>query len=207
MSRLFAPALAVLLVFSVISISGCGGGNAGGDAQPPGGATPAPASAPAPASPSGAEAQGEDNVLSPQPEQVFEPFPSDEAIVPKAILDRLSAKQPMLVLFYDPAQKITDDQRAAIDAAMKEYRGLIDLVSFDIGKYVTSTETGTITMKPGITADENANKVARLLNSDNLNITYTPYIIFVDAQGYITHRYRGYVDEKAIEREILRATQ
>ncbi len=205
MSRLVALALAVLIVFP---LAGCGGGDegtgdAGGDAPSADGAAPAPA----PGTGTGAEAESEDNILSPQPEQVYEPFPSDGGFVPQAVLDRLSTKQPMLLLFFDPAQRATDDQRQAVDSVMDDYRGLIDLVSFDIGKYVTSTESGAITLKPGITDDENADKVARLLNSDNLNVTYTPYLIFIDAQGYITHRYRGYVDEKAIEREVLRATQ
>jgi hypothetical protein len=196
--------IAVLLVFT---LAGCGGGD--GDettgevsVQTGDGAPEAPAAAdPA------AEVVDETDVLSPLPDQTFEAFPTDETLVPSAILNRLSTGQPMLLLFYDPAQRITDDQREAVDSVISDYRGLIDLVSYDIGKFVTTSESGAITLRPGITEDEDADKVARLLNSDNLAVTYTPYLIFVDHQGQITHRYRGYVDEKLIEREVLRATQ
>ncbi|MDP2401495.1 MAG: hypothetical protein Q8M66_05900 [Actinomycetota bacterium] len=204
MSRLVAVVIAVFLVFTV---AGCGGGDendTGGEVsvQTGDGAAEAPA-----VEAVAGDAVDEADVLSPLLEQPFEPFPTDETLVPSAILDRLSTGQPMLLLFYDPAQRITDDQREAVDAVISDYRGIIDLVSYDIGKFVTTSESGKITLRPGITEDVDADKVARLLNSDNLNVTFTPYLIFVDTQGHITHRYRGYVDEKLIEREVLRATQ
>ena len=39
----------------------------------------------------------------------------------------------MMIFFFDPAQTSTDDVRAEIDAVMKDYRGLIDLVTFNTG--------------------------------------------------------------------------
>ncbi len=170
-------------------------------AEQPADAAPAPA-APAPADP----AEPLTPELSPNPEQAFVPFPTDENLVPQVILDRLETDQPMLIFFFDPAQRTTDDQRAEIEAAIADYRGVIDLVSFDVGKFVTTGASGVITLKPGITEDETADKVARLISADNLNVTATPYIIFVDDQGHITYRFRGFVDRELIDREISRAT-
>jgi hypothetical protein len=123
------------------------------------------------------------------------------------ISQRIAASKPMLIFFYDSQQKTTDDQRAAIDTVLNDYRGTIDLVSFDAGKYVTVDESGTVSVKPGMEEDETAERVARLMSADNLDVRFTPYLVFVDRQGYITYRYRGYVDESAIEREVLRATE
>jgi len=196
MSRIIVVAL---LILSTLLFFGC----APAEEPAEDAAAPAPVEAPAPGAVVGEDA----NALSPQPQQVFEPFPTDETLVPEAILDRLETQQPMLLFFHDPAQRVTDDQRQQIEAVIDDYRGVIDLVSFDIGKYVKTDDSGRIELRPGITEDPSADKVARLLSSDNLNVTFTPYLIFIDGQGHITHRFRGFVDEKIIEREIMRATE
>jgi len=81
----------------------------------------------APAAPA-AEAVPVDN--SPTETVVYEPFPRTDQ-TPQAIVERLDAKQPMLIFFYDSTQKDSNDQRAAIDAVLDEYRGAIDLVSYE----------------------------------------------------------------------------
>ncbi|MCL4554504.1 MAG: hypothetical protein M1617_03555 [Actinobacteria bacterium] len=169
--------------------------------EQPADAAPAPA-APAPVDPAAAPTPD----LSPRPTQAFVPFPTDVNLVPQVILDRLETDQPMLIFFFDPAQRTTDDQRTEIEAVMEDYRGVIDLVTFDVGRFVTTSESGAITLKPGITEDESADKVARLMSAENLNVTATPYIIFVDDQGHITYRFQGFVDRTLIDRETSRAT-
>lgn len=170
-------------------------------AEQPADAAPAPA-APAPVDPAAAPTPD----LSPRPTQAFVPFPTDVNLVPQVILDRLETDQPMLIFFFDPAQRTTDDQRAEIEAVMEDYRGVIDLVTFDVGRFVTTSESGAVTLRPGITEDQSADKVARLMSAENLNVTATPYIIFVDGQGHITHRFQGFVDRTLIDRETSRAT-
>lgn len=203
MRRLIAALIVATLAFSV---TGCGGG---GEEEATTGETavqtqPAATTPAAPVVVPGAETAYD---VSAGEEQKFEPFPVAEEVVPAVISQRIAARKPMLIFFYDSQQKTTDDQRVAIDAVLAEYRGTIDLVSFDAGKYVTVDESGTVTVRPGMEDDDTAERVARLMGADNLNIRFTPYLVFVDRQGYITYRYRGYVDESAIEREVLRATE
>jgi len=199
MSRLIAVVLVAMLA---LVVAGCAPAE-----EPPADQPPPDAAAPAPVAPAEGTEAAEGNVLSPRPEQAFVPFPTDDTLVPQEILDRIETKQPMLIFFYDTTQLTTNDQRAAIDAAMADHRGLIDLIAFDVGKYVVTNAAGEITAKPELLEDPTTEKVARLISSGNLNITHTPYIVFVDGQGHITHRYSGYVDESLITREILRATQ
>lgn len=201
MRRLFAALIVVMLAFS---LTGCGGG---GEEPPAEEVATQTQPTNAPAAPVVVPGQEVAYDVSPGEEQKFEPFPDAEDVVPVVIAQRIAADRPMLIFFYDSQQKSTDDQRAAIDAVLGQYRGAIDLVSFDAGKYVTVDESGTVSVRPGMEDDETAERVARLMGADNLDVRFTPYLLFVDRQGYITYRYRGYVDESAIEREVLRATE
>jgi len=202
MRRLIVVGIAVMMVFS---LTGCGGGEDPADqevaVQTQGTAVPAPAGATPP------QSEGPTNSLSPQEKQVFEPFPTDEEALPAEIKQRLDAKRPMLLLFYDTTQKTTNDQRTEIDSVLSEYRGLIDLVSYDVSKYVSTDASGVVTPKPGMEDDLTAQQVATLLGSDYLGVTFTPYIVFVDRQGYITWRVRGWVDSALLEPQVLRATE
>ena len=204
MRRIVAAGIAALIAASLL---GCGGGGAdtagSGDVavQTQSDPTAAPPSSVAPVS------DVVTNTLSPRVAQPFVPFPKDEDVLPQEVMNRLETKQPIMLFFYDASQKTTDDQREAIDAVLADYRGLIDLVSYDVGKYVSSDEAGVVTLDPGMESDAGAKRVANLIGEAYLDITFTPSIVLVDDQGYITRRFRGYVDEVAIEREVLRATQ
>jgi hypothetical protein len=123
------------------------------------------------------------------------PFPSAANSVPKPIVDRLQARQPMIVLFYDPRQLTTDDQRSAIETATAKYRGLIDSLEFDASAALPS-------IAPSNTIGAQVANITR-----DLRIDFTPYVILVNKAGIITVRYRGYIDSGTLEREILRATQ
>lgn len=206
MRRIVVVIVAVLMVFGLV---GCGGG--GDEAAAPEGEvavqTQGAATVPAPTGATLTASEASSNTLSPQEAQKFEAFPTDEEALPDVIAQRLESERPMLVLFYDATQKTTDDQRVAVDSVMAEYRGLIDLVSFDVSKYVTTDASGVVTPKDAITDDPTARAVATLMGGDHLNVKFTPYIVFVDKQGYITYRVRGYVDSAFIEREVLRATE
>lgn len=206
------PVVVLIAAALLVALVGCGGG---GD-EGAGPASPAPATSTSGTQtvPPVTQAGDSDDLsseasdtASPLETQTFEAFPTAEEVLPAAVKQRLDAGQPMLILFGDATQKTYDDQVAAIDPVMSDYRGLITLVSFDIGKYVTSNEDGEIEVKPGMEKDATASQVARLMGTDYLDVRFTPYLVYVNADGYITHRVRGYVDSALIEREVLRATE
>jgi hypothetical protein len=146
--------------------------------------------------------------LSPLEEQVYKPFPVDSELgVPAAIQSRLDAGQPMIIVFYDDSQKTTDDQEDIIRSVTETYRGLIDVVSFNLGAYVTQDAQGAITVQAGLSEDETAKQVARLIDADHLDVRFTPFLVIVDDQGYVTWRHRGISDDKTLEREVLRVTE
>ncbi len=195
------PVVALVLLValaSLFALAGCGGD------------TPEPADLLEP-DPSAVEEQppavvDEDPDLSPLEEVVYEPFPREEGALPADIESRLDAGQPMIILFVDRTQTTTDDQEAIIAALQEKYRGLIDLVTFDVGRFVTHDADGRITVNEEINEDDVAAPVARLIDADHLDVRFTPYTVVVDRKGYITWRYRGLSDDKALEREVIRAT-
>jgi len=194
-------AVAIGLLVLALAVVGCGGG--GDEAAQAPDATVDQA-APAPPAQGGAAAAAPVD-LSPAEPAKYEPFPRDEQTTPPAVIERIEARQPLLVLFFDPAQKDTNDQRAEVDKVIDDYRGAIDLVSFDVGKFVKTNTDGSIEVDPAFAQDPAAQQSARLVST--LGVSYTPYIVITDSNGYITARFRGFVDAKDLQREVLRATQ
>lgn len=183
MRRLVA---ALVLVALAVGLAACGGGGGtaekGGGALPPEGAKPrAKSEEPAYA----VDRSKNEDAGTPTP------FPSFESTgVPAVIQEKLDAGRAMLIFFYDPAQQSTNDVRAEVDAVMRQYRGLIDLVTFNVG---------------GGPMNEAA--LAATSYAAELRVSGTPYLLTVDKNGYITWRWRGYVDRGVIAREVERATQ
>lgn len=199
MRRLFAAGLVALLIIAAFALTGCGGGGGGQAAAPAGGGE---ATAPAPAPVAAAPAVADDR--SPTETVVYGPLPSDPSVVPSAVVDRVAAKQPMVIFFFDSTQRDTDEARAAVDAAIKPYRGLIDLVAFNVGKYVNSS-TGEIITDAAIKTDDNASRAIKL--ADAMEVKFTPYVIVTDSYGYVVWRGRGPWDAKSIETQVIKATQ
>ncbi len=177
--------VAVLAVGLALSITGCGGG--GTDTA----ATETPVATPTKA------AQVEvPTVTNRSPIETGTPelFPALETTaVPAALATKLEAGRPLLIFFYDKTELETEEQRAEVDAVLKEYRGLIDLVTFDVGG------------KSAGAATDAAKQAVAIANE--LRVSSTPYIIIVDSNGYITWRWLGYVDREIIGKEVLRATE
>ncbi len=195
MRRTVAVLVVALLVLALV---GCGGGAAEEPATTPDAEGAAPP-------PSAEEEVAVD--LSPPEPQEYVPFPVDSELgVPSAIQSRLDAGQPMIIIFYDDTQKTTDDQEQIVRSVTDAYRGLIDVVSFNLAGYVTQDAQGTISVEPGLTEDKTAKQVLRLIDADHLDVRFTPFIIVVDHNGYVTWRYRGISDDKNLEREVLRVT-
>ncbi|MDI6900184.1 MAG: hypothetical protein QMC79_00645 [Anaerosomatales bacterium] len=183
MRRFVAALIVVGLAFA---LAGCGGGTEEAPAEDE---TAAPA--PAASAPTG---QGELTDRSPEEPGYPAPFPAIESTeTPSAIQTKLEAGRPMLIYFYDQTQNESSAVRNEIDAVLGEYRGLIDLVTFDV--VITEGQ-----------APADSAKQAALVAQD-LGVTATPYVIMVDSGGFITYRAKGYVESGILEREVLRATQ
>lgn len=177
--------VAILAVGLALSVAGCSGGaDQATTTEAP--ATPAPVAA----------AVEAPTVTDRSPVEGGTPelFPSLEGTtVPETVTSKLEAGRPLLLFFYDKNELETTTQRAEVDAVLAEYRGLIDLVSFDVG----ATKDGGAT--------DAAKQAVELANA--LRVTSTPYIIIVDGNGFITWRWLGYVDRELINKEVLRATE
>jgi hypothetical protein len=186
MRRIFAASVLISVAFA---LAACGGDTSGGAT------TNAAVATPPPAAPAAAGPVAPVDTKSPIEQASGEPFPTTADAVPQTILDHLKATRPMIVFFYDSTQAVTDDTRAEIDAVMSKYRGLIDLIAYDVRAGQSND---------GASKDPEILKAMEMAGS--LGVKYQPYTIFVDRYGRITGRFSGFVDEQLLEREVLRAT-
>lgn len=183
--RRFVVALAVAML--ALTLAACGGGGEGETTEGTDTAVPVAPTAEAPA--------GEPEYVTDRSinDSDFEPYPFPaftSTSTPSALQDKLDDGRPMLIFFYDPAQDVTKATRVEIDAVMKEYRGLIDLVTFNIGD----------------TAGQQAAETA-VTYANELGIDGTPYTIVVDDGGYVTWRWKGFAERGYLTREVERATR
>jgi len=193
--------VALLVVVLALTLFGCGGGNEAADSgstDSGGGSAPPPA-------PSTASGDALVPDRSPTETVTYAALSEQATGLPSDVQKRLDKKQPMLIYVFDKTQKASAETRAEVDAALKSYRGLIDLVAYDASRYVTTdAETGAVTVDPKLSADKEASKVVKML--EQLKVASTPTIIIVDSAGTVLWRSRGYTDRQLIEKEILRAT-
>lgn len=184
MRRIVVAIVVALLAFTVV---GCGAAEdtAAGDAP----ATEEPEAAPAPAEAEGPEyltdRSANDDDIAPAP------FPSfTTTLTPHAFQAKLDAGRAMIIYFYDSEQLVTDDVREEIDAVVDDYRGLIDMVTFDVSGNGDATAAEAATMY-----------------ANELGVTSTPYTLIVDRDSFITWRWKGYAESGVIKREVERATR
>lgn len=197
MRRLVA---ALVVVTVAISLAGCGGG---GEEEA---ATGQPAAATA-GQPVAAAPQVVTEIpdrSAPESATVFEPFPEGSS-VPTAVADKLEARQPMLILFVNGSMKVTNEVRSAVDGAIKENSGVVDLVLFDLGKYTGNDQYGQpVVDVNALQDDQNAAKGVLLAKA--LKVSGLPYIVMVDDQGFVVFRHRGLVDEEYLLMHMERLT-
>ncbi len=195
--RRLVVALIVLsmAVMLTLSLTGCGGGDA---------ETPAAEDAPVVAA---APLVDVDPVpdLSAEESATFVPFPEGED-VPTTVAERLASGRPMLLLFQDDMQLDDDDLRAEVNRVVKNNSGMVDLLTYDIGKYSSVNDSGAVEvdsakLDASSAAQESVN-LARLVG-----VTFAPYVVIVDDQGYIIFRHSGYIDSTLLERQILRVSE
>ncbi|PKQ20369.1 MAG: hypothetical protein CVT66_05195 [Actinobacteria bacterium HGW-Actinobacteria-6] len=121
-------------------------------------------------------------------------FPAIESTtMPTALQSKLDAKRPLLIYFYDSTLPESAIVRTEIDVVLSDNRGLIDLVTFDLGAKKAGAYTEGALLGAVLASELNADR--------------PPYIILVDSKQNITWRFRGYVDRDVIDREVLRATE
>lgn len=184
MRRIVVAFVVATLAFVLV---GCGGGDEETtDAAAETDAAAAPAPAPEPVEPVYMTDRSA-NVDETTPT----PFPSfTTTTTPYAFQEKLDTRRPMLILFYDKGQVVTKDLRAEVDAAIEAYRGLIDLVTFDV--------SGDGDVK----AAEDATVYAT-----ELGVQSTPHVLIVDRDAFITWQWKGYVERGVLEREVERVTR
>jgi hypothetical protein len=201
MRRLVAALIVPALAFSLVACSG-------GDAAQP--ATPAPANSAAGAAAAAAGAATTLPAIGNRSENettTFVPFPTGSTVPPDLMYKVTVEKQPTLIYFYDSTQNASKEVRKIIDAVRAENRGLVDLVSYDIGKYMTVAADGSVSVDQSMAKDTNAKKTVLFARDPAIAVTFTPFIVLTDGQGYIIYKHRGLVDRKLLEREVLRASR
>lgn len=190
MRRLVAALAALVLI---LALAGCGGGGSSSSSTSSTDSSSSSSQAAAAPAPSG-EAGSYSSDKSPTETVDFAPLPANKSLTPTSVAEALRNGEPMLILFFDSKQKVTDDQRAEVDAVVKKYRGMIQLLAFDLAKGRTTKGA----------KDDESQKAA--LMAGELKVGYTPYIVIVDKNGLQVARFSGFVDRQTLEREVLRAT-
>ena len=198
MRRLVVATVALGLV---LLLSGCGGG--GGSA-----ATPAasPTAAPAIVGGSSTTLPAIQN-RSANDTDTFVAFPTSGTIPPELRQKVLVQKTPTLIYFFDSTQQTSKEVRTIIDTVRNDNRGLVDLVAYDIGKYMKADANGTVSVNDKLVADPTASAAVRLARGPAIGVVFTPFIVLTDSQGYIVYKHRGLVDRAFLEREVLRASR
>jgi hypothetical protein len=200
--------VAVVAVGVALSLAGCGGSS-----TPPATTTapaPAPAAAPAaaPAGTAGAATTLPDlDDRSINETTTFAPFPNN-ANVPDVLKQKINVdKQPTLVYFFDSGQKVSKENRKIIDSVRNRNRGLVDLVAYDLSKYVTPNSDGSINVDPALADDAAQKQVVMFARDPAIKVAFTPFIVLTDGQGYMIYKHSGLVDSTFLEREVLRASR
>jgi len=200
MRRLVVAAFAVVLA---LTLTGCGGG--GGAAQTPA-AAPATTTA-APAAVAGAPSSTTLGNRSANETETFVPFPTAD-YVPAELKQKITVdKQPTLIYFFDSGQKTSTEVREMIDTVRHRNSGMVDLVAYDLSKYVTVNPDGSMNVDQALSADEAHKQVVQFARDPVIGVTFTPFIVLTDGQGYIIYKHSGLADTAFLEREVQRAAR
>jgi hypothetical protein len=72
---------------------------------------------------------------------------------------------------------------------------------------MTAAADGTVRADPSLATDANAKSAVVFASDPAIAVTFTPFIVLTDGQGYIIYKHRGLVERKLLEREVLRASR
>lgn len=191
---------ALVVVALALALSGCSSNK---PAATPTTTPAAPAAVPA-AVPGAAAAAPS---LSDTVTAVFERFPTG-ADIPAALQQKITVdKQPTMIYFYDSNQYTSQEVRKIIDSVRADNRGLVDLVAYDIGKYTTVAANGAVDLNPKLVSSDAGKQAVLFARNSAIDVTFTPFIVLTDGQGYIIYKQHGLVDPAFLEREVQRATR
>jgi len=194
MRRFVAVLLVALLALSLV---GCGGG-----AEEPPAETETPATTPAPAPVPVDEEAGVIPDRSAEETAVFEPFPKGDEY-PQSLVAAVDSKQPTIILFTDGAQKDTNDIKSEVDTVVKENQGLVDLFTYDLGKYASVGPDGTIVVDDkALQEDATAKGAVELARA--LGVNFTPFVVITDDQGYVIYKHSGFIDAELLDAQVQR---
>lgn len=183
MRKIVAALVVALLALTLV---GCGGEEEAATEDTAATTTEEAVPAPAEAEDSAVlDRSGNDSDIAPGP---FPSFTTTDT--PAVFADKLEQGRPMLIVFYDTNQQVASSVLAEVESVMAEYRGLADLITFDVGGDVNSPDVQ-----------------AAVTYASELGVASTPYVIMVDGGGYITWRSKGYTEQKILKREVERATR
>jgi len=192
---------ALIVVVLALSLAGCSSGASSSSSSAPASTTAAPVNV------SAAAAAATVADRSANTSDTFVAFPTG-ANVPAALKQRITVeKRPTLIYFYDSKQKTSAEVRKIIDSVRDDNKGAVDLVVYDIGKYTTTNEDGSVTIKTQDITSPDDRAAVELARDPAINVTFTPFIVVTDSQGYIVYTHRGLADRAFLEREVLRASR
>jgi hypothetical protein len=200
----------VFVVGVALSLVGCSGSSSASTPASTSTAAPA-AAAPAAATPAGAKGAlttlPDINDRSQNETTTFAIFPTGDS-VPAVLKQKITTdKQPTLIYFFDSGQKVSTDTRTMIDSIRNRNRGMVDLVAYDLSKYLTVDADGAVQVDPSLTADADQKQVVTFARDPAIAVSFTPFIVLTDSQGYIIYKHSGLPDSAFLEREVQRAAR
>lgn len=186
-------------LMALAALSGCGGGGGEEAAAPATPAAPAPSTAPVIP---GAVGSAGDPPVSIEPSVTFAPF-SDASVMPTAVAERARARTPMLLLFVDGSQQVTNEARAEAEAIAKSNNGLLDLLVYDLGKYASIDSSAQARVDAAGLSANGALAAAAVLAHD-LGAVTTPYFVLIDDQAHVIFAQSGLVDRTLLSQQAQR---
>ena len=193
--------VAAIVVGLVLAMTGCSSSSSSTPAAAPTAAAPVPVAAGSSTTLPTMENRSENETTT------FAPFPTGST-VPTDVAQKITVdKQPTLIYFYDSTQQASKEVRVVIDAVRNQNRGMVDLIAYDIGKYVHADADGNVTIDDTLASDPAAKAAVVLARDPAIHVSFTPFIVLTDGQGYIIYKHSGLIDQAFLEREVLRAAR
>ncbi|MCL2503725.1 MAG: hypothetical protein FWE94_03830 [Coriobacteriia bacterium] len=223
--------VAFFVALLAVTLVGCGGG--GGQTEEPAVSEAGEAGAAQPVAPKADPNAGVAANRSDLWKEYTEPNPflrgSDgkdisKEDIPDAVVKRLESGKAMMLFFYHsdrpetrhpeyyPAAQypVTDDLRSQVATVATANRGLIDLLTYDLGTAVKLNEDGKVTVneKPleNDKNDKSPQAAIAVRFARAIGVDHVPYILIIDEKGNTIFWSRGFIDKELLERQVQRVS-
>lgn len=192
--------VATIVVALALTLAGCGGGEE----------EPAATETPATTQPVATASSGQDD-----PEPIADRSgDATEAVVPMSTLPTMPAevaegianKQAMILFFYNTDQRVTNDTRKQVDKVAEDNTGLVDLLTYDLGKSTSMDDEGVVEVDSAVVDSDPAVQEA-ITFAREMKVTGTPFTFVIDDQGNRIYAVKGYIDADLLGRQVERATR